>query len=150
MRTLDYIGAIPSASTIYTDQPTVLAVQKALKLKGFDPGALDGIFGKKTLAAVKQLQAKLKSDQTGAIDYGVLMALGVSAPGAKAAGPGTAGGGVTGGGAAASTPSAPGSSAMPAFLMQDVPYVNRPLWQVLVGGLGLGAIGVGVYRMVRK
>ena len=34
----------------------VKQIQQALKNKGFDPGAIDGIWGRKTIAAVKQFQ----------------------------------------------------------------------------------------------
>lgn len=72
----DVLGAdIPSAGTTYTDHDTVLAVQTALKSRGFDPGPLDGIYGPKTAAAIKHIPGA-----TGVIDYGVLAALGVSAP----------------------------------------------------------------------
>jgi uncharacterized protein (TIGR02594 family) len=37
----------------------ILAVQKALKLQGFDPGPLDGLWGRLTAAAVKAFQRKL-------------------------------------------------------------------------------------------
>jgi len=36
----------------------VLAVQKKLQAKGFDPGPVDGIFGSKTTAAVRRFQEK--------------------------------------------------------------------------------------------
>ena len=79
-----YLGAdtIPSVSPAsgYTDSATVLAVQTALQSKGFSPGTLDGVFGPKTSAAIKAMQSASSIPQTGVIDSGVLMALGVSAP----------------------------------------------------------------------
>ena len=37
---------------------SVREIQQALKDKGFDPGAIDGVWGRKTIAAVKQFQSK--------------------------------------------------------------------------------------------
>ena len=37
---------------------TVLAIQRALRKNGFDPGALDGIYGPMTAAAVTSYQAR--------------------------------------------------------------------------------------------
>lgn len=34
----------------------ITQIQQALKNKGFDPGEIDGIWGRNTIAAVKQLQ----------------------------------------------------------------------------------------------
>lgn len=36
---------------------TILDIQKALAAKGFDPGALDGVWGRRTAAAVRAFQA---------------------------------------------------------------------------------------------
>lgn len=36
----------------------VREIQQALKDKGFDPGGIDGVWGRKTIAAVKQFQSK--------------------------------------------------------------------------------------------
>lgn len=36
----------------------VREIQQALKDKGFDPGAIDGVWGRKTIAAVKQFQSQ--------------------------------------------------------------------------------------------
>jgi peptidoglycan hydrolase-like protein with peptidoglycan-binding domain len=33
---------------------SVREIQQALKDKGFDPGGIDGVWGRKTIAAVKQ------------------------------------------------------------------------------------------------
>ena len=70
---------VPQATT-YVDKPTVLAVQSALKAKGFDPGPIDGVFGPKTAAAIKKMQASVSIPTTGVIDYGVLSTLRVQAP----------------------------------------------------------------------
>lgn len=37
---------------------SVREIQQALKDKGFDPGRIDGVWGRKTIAAVKQFQSK--------------------------------------------------------------------------------------------
>src|SRR5215207_7543112 len=37
---------------------SVREIQQALKDKGFDPGGIDGVWGRKTIAAVKQLQSQ--------------------------------------------------------------------------------------------
>jgi peptidoglycan hydrolase-like protein with peptidoglycan-binding domain len=71
---------IPSVGQTYTDSVTVRAVQTALQSKGFSPGSIDGKYGPKTAAAIKKMQSAAGIPQTGVIDYGVLMALGVSIP----------------------------------------------------------------------
>lgn len=65
----------------YTDKPTVLAVQRALKARGVDPGPLDGVMGPKTKAAI----VKAGASSSGVIDYGTLLFLGVPVPGAAQA-----------------------------------------------------------------
>ena len=80
MSWLAAIGAEVPAAVSYTDYDTVLAVQKALKARGYDPGKLDGLFGKNTSAAIKKMQKDLGVGQSGVCDYGVLMALKVPAP----------------------------------------------------------------------
>ncbi len=70
---------IPTAGQNYdNDSVTVLAVQQALKAKGFNPGPLDGTYGPKTAAAVKALQGSLGAGQSGVIDEGVISALKVT------------------------------------------------------------------------
>lgn len=92
MTGLDIIGAItvgavtiPTAGASYTDAKTITAVQKALVDKGYNLGSsgpnsdgVDGIFGSKTKAAVKKLQAAIGADQNGKIDEGVIAALKVT------------------------------------------------------------------------
>ena len=79
MRSAFGADTVPSAVS-YTDHDTVLAVQSALKQRGFDPGPLDGIFGPKTSKAIKSAQKAAGQGSTGVVDYGVLMMLGVRAP----------------------------------------------------------------------
>ncbi len=68
---------IPTAGANYTDYKTVLAVQGALKAKGFDPKKLDGKMGPNTAKAIRAMQVSAGIPQTGVIDEGVIMALGV-------------------------------------------------------------------------
>lgn len=99
MQGLDILGAvtIPTAGANYTDAKTVTAVQAALVKKGYDLGdsgpnkdGVDGIFGSKTKAAIKKLQATIGAEQNGRIDEGVIAALqvtpGVLPPGVTAQG----------------------------------------------------------------
>lgn len=137
---------IPSAAT-YTDHDTVLAVQTALKSKGFDPGKLDGVMGTNTVKAIRAMQAALGADQTGAIDYGVLLALGVPAP---------AGAHATAKNQAQDLPSdgrpAKGwSQLQPPGPASGVTLASRPLWLIgVLGGLGIAAVGTGIYFLARR
>jgi len=54
----------------------VLNIQKALKAKGFNPGPLDDVYGKKTKAALVQFQ-KVNNLLPGHLDYETVAALGV-------------------------------------------------------------------------
>jgi peptidoglycan hydrolase-like protein with peptidoglycan-binding domain len=79
----------------------VKAVQQALKDKGHDPGAIDGVMGPKTRSALKDFQKKEGLSDSGRLDHETLARLGVE--GASAS-PATSGG--------SSMPSSsPGSSA---------------------------------------
>ncbi len=75
---------IPSVGATYTDKPTVTAVQTALAAKGYSPGKIDGVYGPNTAAGIRAMQTAAGTPVTGTIDYGVLMALGVPAPGTAA------------------------------------------------------------------
>jgi hypothetical protein len=77
------VDTVPSVGQTFTDRDTVLAVQTALKSRGFDPGTLDGVMGPNTAAAIRRMQAADGAPQTGVIDYGVLSALKVQAPSAQ-------------------------------------------------------------------
>jgi peptidoglycan hydrolase-like protein with peptidoglycan-binding domain len=56
----------------------VKAIQKALQDKGMDPGAIDGIMGPKTTAALKAFQKDQKLTESGRLDDQTRDKLGVS------------------------------------------------------------------------
>jgi peptidoglycan hydrolase-like protein with peptidoglycan-binding domain len=79
------IPSVVSTPVTYTDAKTVLAVQVALYQKGYDLGdtgpnndGVDGVFGAHTKAAIKKMQKDAGLQQSGKIDEGVIMALGVT------------------------------------------------------------------------
>lgn len=49
-------------------QPEVIEVQKYLRVKGFNPGSIDGVFGPRTEEAVKSFQEASNLTPTGIID----------------------------------------------------------------------------------
>lgn len=55
----------------------IMKIQESLSLRGFDTGGVDGVFGSKTSAAVKEFQKSL-GFQSGGITLETLRALGVS------------------------------------------------------------------------
>jgi Putative peptidoglycan binding domain len=59
----------------------VREIQEALKTKGFDPGAADGMIGKKTNQAIREFQKSNNLQVTGRIDEKTASALGVDASG---------------------------------------------------------------------
>lgn len=58
----------------------VVAMQQALKDKGFDPGPIDGIEGPKTVSALKEYQKSENVAMTGTLDPGTAAKLGVNGP----------------------------------------------------------------------
>lgn len=60
-------------------------VQEALKAKGDNPGAIDGIMGRKTKAALKKFQQQNKLKVTAMLDEQTAEKLGVEMPKASAA-----------------------------------------------------------------
>src|SRR5437016_2500925 len=63
----------------------VTAIQRALKDKGFDPGDIDGAWGRRTIAAVKAFQAKNGLEVDGIVGPQTAKALmGAGAAGATA------------------------------------------------------------------
>ncbi|MDO8681571.1 MAG: peptidoglycan-binding domain-containing protein [Acidobacteriota bacterium] len=144
---------IPKAGQNYTDKATVLAVQKALKAKGFDPGKIDGIYGPKTAGAIQQMQGSLNVPTTGVIDEGVIATLGVT-PGGTAVAPKPS--------IFASIKDAikplpavgpPGTPTLAAAGFWSQPlWTGAPVkrWAGLVGGIGGAAIITGVVLAVRR
>lgn len=60
-------------------------VQQALKAKGYDPGAIDGVMGTRTKEAIKSFQSASNIQATGTLDAATAQKLGVqSASGASA------------------------------------------------------------------
>jgi peptidoglycan hydrolase-like protein with peptidoglycan-binding domain len=79
----------------------VKTAQQALKDKGHDPGAIDGVMGPKTQAAVRDFQSKEGLKASGRLDTETLAKLGVAkgaaaTPSAPSASPPSAGGGTPG------------------------------------------------------
>jgi uncharacterized protein (TIGR02594 family) len=69
----------------------IKSIQQALKTAGFDPGALDGVWGRQTIAAVKAFQAARGLEADGIVGPQTVAALG----GAPAGAPPPAAGGAT-------------------------------------------------------
>lgn len=67
--------------------PGVIALQKALTTKGFNPGAADGVFGAKTAAAVRAFQGAAKLIVDGAVGPITAAALGIGSQAQSAAQP---------------------------------------------------------------
>jgi peptidoglycan hydrolase-like protein with peptidoglycan-binding domain len=63
----------------------VKEIQEALKTKGFDPGAADGVIGHKTNQAIREFQKSNNLQVTGRVDDKTASALGVHASGASSA-----------------------------------------------------------------
>ena len=61
----------------------VIAMQQALKDKGFDPGPVDGIDGPQTVSALKSYQKSENVTMTGKLDPGTAAKLGVNGPSVK-------------------------------------------------------------------
>ncbi len=62
------MAAAPAKCSIPVSDPKVEAIQKGLKKAGYDPGEIDGIMGKNTRAAIKQLQHDHRLPTTGLMD----------------------------------------------------------------------------------
>ena len=65
----------PRTQARLTDVATVLFVQATLERSGFDPGPLDGLFGARTRAGIRSLQAQLGMAKDGQISSHVLQHL---------------------------------------------------------------------------
>lgn len=150
-------GAAPSVGAVYTDSATVKRVQKALNI------SVDGKIGPQTKAAVKAFNTQRGFSGDGEnITDGTLAAIAgleytasqtptvlstpsVSKPSvmqmpAFNVSP-----------SAATTTQKEGEKAeQPGLFSTPVPGLDLPLWQVLLGALGLTAIGVGVYGALKR
>jgi peptidoglycan hydrolase-like protein with peptidoglycan-binding domain len=62
----------------------VKKLQEALKAKGDDPGAIDGVMGRKTVAALKRFQADNGLKATGKLDKVAAEKLGIEMAGSGA------------------------------------------------------------------
>lgn len=62
----------------------ILEIQTALKSHGFDPGGLDGVWGRRTIAALRAFQREKGLDAVGQLGEQTLKALAASAPPAVA------------------------------------------------------------------
>jgi peptidoglycan hydrolase-like protein with peptidoglycan-binding domain len=161
---LDILGATTAtAGATYTDYATVLAVQKALEAKGFHlKKGVDGAYGPDTAQAIKAMQKVLGAEQSGVIDYGVLMALGVSAPAAPSRplippekpsdGRPAQGWSQPGAMGPAVTPGAGGEGVLAKLkaLAQTEVAAGVPVWQVALAVKAATLVGFGVYFLVRK
>ena len=78
---LTYDPATRDLSSRNGSHMQVVAMQQALKDKGFDPGPVDGIDGPKTASALKDYQKSENVTMTGRLDAATAAKLGVSAPG---------------------------------------------------------------------
>lgn len=147
---------IPKADAVYTDSSTVTAVQRALKDKGFDPGPVDGVYGPKTKKAIQAMQAALGNEQTGVIDYGVLIALRVSAP-KQSSSPSLPRASSDASTAGAFTQLVKTSTAGP-LTTPTAGFWGQPLfegapvkrWQGAIGSLGIFAMVFGLYKAVAR
>jgi peptidoglycan hydrolase-like protein with peptidoglycan-binding domain len=61
----------------------VLEAQHALKSKGYNPGSMDGVYGPKTQAAVRDFEKKSDLPVDGLLSLQTLAALGVTSAGAE-------------------------------------------------------------------
>lgn len=137
-------GGAPSVGAVYTDSATVKRVQKALNLTA------DGIIGPKTKAAVKAFNVQRGQPGDGEnITDGVLAAVSgleylASQPKPSAApmmSSFSPSGALIAPGQPSYSPEAP--SAFSLIMTENVQYINQPLWKVLVGIVGVTAIGIG-------
>jgi peptidoglycan hydrolase-like protein with peptidoglycan-binding domain len=67
----------PSPVTTTGAQAQAMAMQQALKDKGFDPGPMDGIVGPRTTAALREYQKSEKLAMTGKMDRDTAAKLGM-------------------------------------------------------------------------
>jgi uncharacterized protein (TIGR02594 family) len=60
-------------------------IQTALQQQGFDPGEIDGVWGRQTIGAIKLFQRARNLDVDGIVGQHTLSALGIAGPGGQAA-----------------------------------------------------------------
>jgi peptidoglycan hydrolase-like protein with peptidoglycan-binding domain len=73
----EVISGVAEEAQRFANKSTVYDVQKKLKEKGYDPGSIDGIYGKKTEKAICKFQKDNGINPTGEIDEVTLKALGI-------------------------------------------------------------------------
>jgi len=78
-------GTEPGAGKAAASREDVKAAQQALKDKGHDPGAADGVMGPRTQAALKDFQSKEGLKASGRLDAETMSKLGVQAEAGAAA-----------------------------------------------------------------
>lgn len=141
---------IPKVGQTYHDAVTVTAVQKKLNEKGFGPIKVDGIYGPETAGALKKMQAKYGLDQTGVVDYGALLALGVSAPPAVKV-PAKSAASATSKPAVAPAPAAAAPAAASSFWSQPL-WSGAPIrrWHGAAGGAAFAAVAIGLWKLVGR
>lgn len=150
----DQVFGPGSDGTLYTDQPTMFAVQLALQRRGFNPGQIDGIFGPRTETALAAFNAQRGSPKMGPPDLEVLHALGLQPGGFQYTGAGVAPGNVVMTPSNPSTPPhIPGTIAVsvpPGTLHQVGPGAVQLQPQTPAGGPGKAGGAGGVLGFIKK
>jgi peptidoglycan hydrolase-like protein with peptidoglycan-binding domain len=77
------VGLFIAPISLARGSDLVLEAQHALKSKGYDPGAVDGVYGPKTGAAVRNFQKRNDLSEDGLLTLQTLAALGVINAGAE-------------------------------------------------------------------
>ncbi len=62
------IIALSPVTPVFASGSTVVQIQQKLEERGYDPGPIDGIMGKKTKNAIKKFQSDSGLESTGAIN----------------------------------------------------------------------------------
>ena len=168
---------IPKANLEYTDHATVLAVQQALASRGFTPKkGIDGVYGPDTANALRSWQYESGSDAVdGKITYGVLIQLGIPAPGTSPVSSALADATRASHArvvsdaevlaakqavdlakakvAVAPTPAAKVAAEQQLAVAEkklEAVDPSAPWWQYALGAAGIGAIGLGLWSMLGK
>lgn len=153
---MDY-GPSIGPQPVYTDRPTIMAVQKALSARGYMLGPADGIFGPQTEAVLFKFSGK-----HGPPDEATLAALGVTPGGGSTAGiAGKVAGSVRDALArafGAGPATAPAPTTRPAGLVTAPGWWSQPAWQgapfkrwqAATAAGGAAAILTGITMAVRR